>query len=137
MRTGRSNVANHVHVDGAQSLERHVRGNITELRSQHALHVLLHFAERLTGNQDWARFGKRHTPFAVHSADEALRNASPEIDRKTIAGTNHVVRPDGQVHWDVVGICRALAENIQPEPLNWPNIRSSLYVKGVQRRDIG
>ena len=66
---GGSHIADDIHMYGAQPLQRNVRRNITELRSQHALHVLLYFPERLARNQHGARLGKRHTPFAVDSAD--------------------------------------------------------------------
>src|SRR5216684_4178180 len=41
----------HVHAHGAQLQQRNIRRNVPELRSQQALHRVLHFAEGLAGNQ--------------------------------------------------------------------------------------
>src|SRR5256885_8084407 len=58
IRAWRSDVADNIDPDCAQTLQRHISRNIAKLRPQYALHFLLNITKGSSGNQDRPNFGQ-------------------------------------------------------------------------------
>jgi hypothetical protein len=76
------------------------------------LYRFLHLAERVTGNQNRTDFGQKNAPLAIYGAEKALGHATPDIDGETIAGADHVLGPDGKIHWQKVRVSYATPKNV-------------------------
>ena len=89
---------NNVHSNGAQASQGNVGGNVAVFGAQDLLHRLLHIAQGFTTDEKRAGFGQVDAAFAINHAREALRHAAPDVYGKAVAGSDHVVWADRQVH---------------------------------------
>ncbi len=98
--TGIRDITDFINSNCAQLRERDVCRNIVVLSSKRLLQVLLHLPQVFSADQHWANFRQAYPAFAVYDAINSLRDAAPQIDRKSVAWPDHILRAGRNVHRD-------------------------------------
>ena len=109
-------VPDDVHTDTANTRNRNVGLNVTELRAQGALNGLLNVTKSSPRYLEDACFWKRYPAFAINDAHYALRHATPEIHRQAVSRTQDIIGTDRHIHGQHVEITCATPEDLSPEP---------------------
>src|SRR5438105_3064991 len=101
------------------------------------LNLQLNLPEILAAYQQRPSFRQRDAPLPIHQAYQSLGNTSPQVNGQRVAGSDHVVRPDGEIHGNHVGLTLGITEYVEAEALGGTLRNRSLYVHVVERGDIG
>jgi hypothetical protein len=72
---------------------------------------------------------KRNAPLSIDGTLETLRHTPPEVDRKSISGTDYVVRAHRKIHGNRASVASARREDVQSKTLWSAIVRCNLNIK--------
>src|SRR5580693_1437101 len=101
------------------------------------LNFELDLAEILTAYQKRSGFRKRYASLSIHKSNKPLRHTAPQIDRQAVACSDDIVRADGEVHRNHVGLAHVIAEYFETEAFRRTRRHSSLHIHVIQGGHIG
>src|SRR5690348_6749732 len=73
---GVSDIADFVHANRPQTIQRNVGGNVTELGSKRLLQIFLYLSHTLSANENRPDLRQAHAAFAIHHAVNSLADAA-------------------------------------------------------------
>src|ERR1019366_9906007 len=98
-----------------EAKQRNICRNIAKLGPQDLLQILLDICKALSADQDRTSLGQANAALPIHRAEQSLRNTSPEIDRQTVARSDHIIRSCGKVHRNQLRISSPIFEQFRTE----------------------
>ncbi len=97
VRPGRRGLADHEHLDRPQPVHGDGHLEVRELAGQLVLEIALHLAELHPPDPQGPHLRQDDLPAAIHLQRMLGIDAAPQGQRETVAGTDHVVRPHGNI----------------------------------------
>ena len=113
-------ITHHINSDGAKASERNIGLDVAELGAQRRLHHVLHIAHGPAGNLNVAHIRQGDHALAVDHSAKSLCDAAKQVDIQAVSGSQHIVRPNRQIHRQGIQVAGTVLKDVHAESIQEP-----------------